>query len=203
MRNRLRSTTQRCGTWPAGLLALAALLFGTVTGPAAAQPKRPVETFTATTTGMTPSGLGLRIQIIGWSDDAGRADVVAALDDAPALGRLPTVGYVWPAGSPVGYTVKYAHRTPADGGGERITLVTDKLLGSYDFKKWSVAGAPAPTAARPYSVVELYVDGNGQGRGNLSLVADVTVDTAQGTVSLATGAGVESLLADVKRQPQT
>lgn len=201
MRNRLRSMTRRCGTWPAGVLALTALLLGSLESPAVAQPKRPIETITATTTGMTPTGLGLRIQIIGWSDESARADVVATLDDAPALARLPTVGYVWPAGSPVGYTVKYAHRTPAEGGGERITLVTDKQLGSFDFKKWTAAGPTAP-ADHPYSVIELYLDSNGQGTGNLSLSAEVSVDEATGTVSLAAPSG-SGVLADVKRQPTT
>lgn len=198
MRNRLRFVTRRCGTWPAGLLALAALLFGTVSGSAVAQPKKPIDTFTATTTGMTPAGLGLRIQIIGWSDDAARADVLATLDDSAALARLPTVGYVWPTGSPVGYTVKYAHRTPAPGGGERITLVTDKTLGSYDFKKWSAMG-PTARADGKYSVVELYVDSSGQGTGTLSLGAEVVVDEAAGSVSLEPGGA--NLLADVQRQP--
>lgn len=202
MRNRLRSITRRCGTWPAGLLALAALLLGSLEGSAVAQPKRPLETFTATTTGMTPAGLGLRIQIIGWSDAAARGDVLATLDDGPALGRLPTVGYVWPVGSPVGYTVKYAHRMAADDGGERITLVTDKRLGSFDFKKWSVAGGTTPSEAA-YSVVELYVDSNGQGTGNLSLAAEVAIDESAGTVSLTGGAAGKGLLTDVKRQPQT
>jgi hypothetical protein len=201
MRNRLRSMTQRCGTWPAGFLALAVLLFGAFEGSAVAQPKRPIETITATTTGMTPAGLGLRLQIIGWSDEAARADVIATLGDGPALARLPTVGYVWPTGSPVGYTVKYAHKTPAEGGGERITLVTDKPLGSFDFKKWSVSG-PAARADGPYSVIELYLDSNGQGTGNLSLAAEVSTDEAAGTISLAASSG-SGVLADVKRQPPT
>jgi hypothetical protein len=201
MRNRLRSMTRRCGTWPAAFLALAVLLLGTLEGSAVAQPKRPIETITATTTGMTPRDLGLRIQIIGWSDEGARADVIATLDDGPALGRLPTVGYVWPAGSPVGYTVKYAHKTPIEGGGERITLVADKALGSFDFKKWSASGATARTDG-PYSVIELYLDSSGQGTGNLSLAAEVSVDEAAGTVSLA-ASSASGLLADVKRQPPT
>jgi hypothetical protein len=203
MRNRLRST-RRCATWPAGLLALAALLLANPGGPAAAQPKRPIETFTATTAGMTPTGLGLRIQIIGWSDENARADVVAALGDAPALARLPTVGYVWPAGSPVGYTVKYAHRTAGEGGGERITLVTDKALGSFDFKKWGVTGAAAPAPSdRTYSVIELDIGSNGQGTGTFSLASDVAVDEAGGTVGLVRAAGGTPLLAEVRRQPPT
>lgn len=169
---------------------------------AAAAPRQLQDAFTATTMGMTPAGLGLKIQIIEWTDEAGRADVIAALmgDADTSLAKLPTAGYVWPAASPVGYTIKYAQRTPAAGGGERITLVTDKPVGSYDYKKWSTADGTAK--ARPgYSVIELYLDASGTGVGNLSLGADVVIDDAADTVELATGGSVHNLLANVKREP--
>src|SRR5688572_20847214 len=93
--------------------------------------------FTATTANMTPASVNLRMQILQWQEGDARAEVVATLaagaDAATPLGKLPTVGYVWPTGSPVGYSVKYAHRAPQPDGSERITLVTDKRLGSYDF----------------------------------------------------------------------
>jgi hypothetical protein len=208
MRYRSRPSTPRYGTWLAGFLALATpsvltatlSLLAAMPDTAAAQRKQLQATFSATTTGMTPADLGLRIQILGWSDEAGRSDVLATLDDSAALARLPTVGYLWPAGSPVGYTIKYAHRTPEQSGGERITLITDKALGSYDFKKWSVAGS-APPSDRKYSVVELYVDDNGQGVGSFSLAGDVVVDTEAGTVAL--GPGGARLLTNVKRESST
>jgi hypothetical protein len=177
------------------------LFLSTALEPANADVHRIEDAYTATTTGMTPAGLALRLQVIQWSDDAARADVIGVLDDGPALAKLPTVGYVWPAGSPVGYTVKYAHRSPTADGRERITLVTDKPLGSYDYKKWSVAGA-APQAAATYSVIELYVDSSGNGVGNLSLATEVIVDEAASTISLASG-GSANLLANVERQPRT
>jgi hypothetical protein len=168
-----------------------------VLAPTGAAVRTVEDAYTATTTGMTPADLVLRIQILAWSDDAGRADVIAALDDAPALGKLPTVGYVWPAGSPVGYTVKYAHRSKTADGKDRLTLVTDRVVGSYDYKKWNVAGA-AVTPLK-YSVVELYVDAAGNGVGNLSLAAEAVVDAATNTVTLA--AGGANVLKDVARQP--
>ena len=146
--------------------AAAAFLVLTPTAPAA--PRAVAATFTATTTSMTPADVKLRIQILEWSEAGARADVVAALADAAeaakALAPLPTVGYVWPAGSPVGYSVKYAHRTPAPNGGERITLVMDKRIGSYDYKGWSVSGASAKSIA--YSVLELSLDSLWQRRGD-------------------------------------
>ena len=179
----------------------AALLLLATTAPAA--PRALAAAFTAVTTGMTPANVNLRIQILGWSEADARAEVVAALADeaeaAKALAQLPTVGYVWPAGSPAGYSVKYAHRTEQENGGERVTLLMDKRIGSYDYKGWTVSGATAKQT--PYSVMELNLDKAGNGVGTLSLAADVVVDEEANTVSLATGGTTVNVLKDVKRTP--
>lgn len=162
---------------------------------------RLADTFTATTANMTPAGVNLRIQIIEWQDAAERGEVLSTIaagaGAATPLAKLPTVGYVWPKGSPVGYSLKYAHRTPTTEGGERITLVTDRRIGSYDFKGWSVP-SPAATKDLPYSVIELYVDGSGAGTGTLSLAAEVQLDEQSGTLSLATGG--MNVLTNVNRE---
>ena len=197
--NQLRTrTTPRNGVrlWLAVVAGAALVTAGAE--PSAADVRRVEDTFTATTRGMTPDGVSLRIQVLEWSSDAARADVIAALEDPSALSKLPTVAYIWPAGSPVGYTAKYAHRSTTANGGERITFVTDKRVGSYDFKKWSVATPPAQPPPS-YSVVELYLDAGGAGVGNLSLAADVVVDAATSTVTLTRGGN--EVLAEVKREP--
>ena len=159
--------------------------------------------FTATTANMTPAGLELRIQIIAWQDEAARAEAVAAMAagaDAPTpLAKLPTVGYIWPSESPVGYSVKYAHRAESPAGGERITLVTDRRLGSYDFKGWSAA-SPAPANEASYSVMELYLNGSRPGTGNLSLAAEIVLDEQAGAVALKDGERAPALLVDVQRE---
>jgi hypothetical protein len=127
--------------------------------------------------------------------------VVAALaesDPTAALLKLPTLGHIWLSSSPVGFAVKYAHRSPTTAG-ERITFVTEKRLDYYDFKKW----APTPPVAvkdTGYGVVELYLDAHGQGAGTFSLVADVKVDDANALVSLADGA--PRLLTNAKVEPK-
>jgi hypothetical protein len=146
------------------------------------------------------------MQIIEWQETDARAEAVATLaagaEAATPLGKLPTVGYVWPNGSPVGYSVKYAHRETQTDGRERITLVTDRRLGSYDFKGWSVA-SPAEKSDARYSVIELEIDSSGNGTGTISLVGEVVIDEGAGTVQLTTSAGVPSLLTNVKREPAT
>jgi hypothetical protein len=157
--------------------------------------------FAATTANMTPAGVQVRIQVIEWQDAAARAEAVASVaagaDAATPLAKLPTVGYFWPSGSPIGYSLKYAHKVEGPDG-ERITLVTDKRVGSYDYKPWA-APTPASNADAPYSVIELRVDGAGNGVGSLSLAGAVQIDEAAGTIALADGA--PTLLTNVKREP--
>jgi hypothetical protein len=182
--------------------AMAAIATFMVSQAYAAGPRLVADTFTATTANMTPAGLGLRIQVIEWQEAEARAEAVATIAagaDAPTpLAKLPTVGYVWPNGSPVGYSVKYAHRAQQPNGGERVTFVTDKRLGSYDFKGWSVA-SPAVANDAPYSVVELELNGSGTGTGTLSLAGEVVLDEEAGTVALKPGA--PTLLTNVKHEP--
>jgi hypothetical protein len=184
--------------------ATAALALAIVSNAFAAGPPLVADAFTAKTANMTPADLGLRIQILKWQEADARAEVVATLasgaDAAMPLGKLPTVGYVWPEGSPVGYSLKYAHREPQPDGSERITLVTDRPLGSYDFKGWSVA-SPAVKNDAPYSVIELVLSGSGSGSGNLSLVGEVSLDEAAGAVTL--NSATPSLLTNVKREAAT
>lgn len=168
---------------------------------AAKGPRTVTAAFTATTANMTPAGVQVRIQVIEWQDAAARAEAVASVaagaDAATPLAKLPTVGYFWPSGSPIGYSLKYAHRV-AGPDGERITLVTDKRVGSYDYKPWS-APTPAANGDAPYSVIELRVDGAGNGVGSLSLAGAVQIDEAASTIALTDGA--PTLLTGVKREP--
>jgi hypothetical protein len=160
--------------------------------------------FTATTTSMTPRDVTIRIDVREWSDEAARAVVVAALasesDVQKALADLPTIGAVWQSGSAVGYALKYAHRA-ATPDGERVTFVTDRRLGHYGIKPWA-ADKAAAHAELDYSVIELYLDGNGAGTGTLSLAADVQLDAAAGLVSLAADASAPRVLANAKLEPK-
>ena len=180
-----------------GAMVALALVIGWDAG---AAPRLVADTFTATTANMTPAGVNLRIQIIEWQEAAARAEVVATLaagaGASTPLAKLPTVGYVWPSGSPVGYSVKYAYRAQQANGNEHVALVTEKRLGSYDFKGWSAPGS-APAGDAPYSVIELDLNG-GTGTGTLSLAGEAVLDQGAGTVALKPGA--PSLLTNVKHE---
>jgi hypothetical protein len=167
------------------------LVAGTAFG-AAEAPR--IEHFAATTTAMTPRDVTLRVDVREWSNDDARAAVAAALSGDgvdKALAALPTVGYVWSSTGAVGYSVKYAYRSPGPQN-DRITLVTDKRLGAYDFKQWT-AEKPATHNELPYSVIELNL---GTHDGSFSLAGDVQIDAAQKLVSLAPDA--PRILANVR-----
>lgn len=223
----------------AGHLALIAFL--AVFGTAAAQNRPVPDTYTATTTGMTPDGQGLRFVVTEWSDDDDRFLVVATIlsaseasdqvvesaepaqanepddadesDDADAadapdeptaselLSELPSVGAVWLDGSGAGYAIKYAHRTATGEGGELVTLVTDRAVGSYSFRPWEPETSTATTSI-DYSVIELRLDSSGNGVGTMSLAADVSLDEEADTVSLVIEDGTPNVLTDVALEPK-
>lgn len=167
----------------------------------AAQPDK----FTATTVNMTPAGTALRIDVIDWPDDAARTSIVSVLaggpDDSGTVSELPTVGYVWPSGSSVGYALKYAHRAMTADGGERITVVTDRPIGAYSFEPWQANGGET-SDAQTYSVIELSFDSEGNGRGTMSLAAEVSFDQDLHTVFLDRDASRQDVLTDVRREPK-
>ena len=184
---------------------LALIAFLTVCGFAAAQDRPVPDTYTATTTGMTPAGQGLRFVVSQWSEDGDRAAVVSVLggEESPGevLPELASVGAVWLDGSGAGYAIKYAHRAATDDGGEIVTLVTDKPVGSYNFRPWSVEN-PTATETVEYSVVELRLDASGNGVGTMSLAADVAIDDEANTVSLEIAEATPDILTDVTLEPK-
>lgn len=187
-----------------GKAALAACLsLGTAAGiaqPASGTGDEGITRYSATTTNLDPEGVSLRFDVLRWSDDDAAGAVVAALeseDIQAAIEDVPTVGYIWPEGSPVGYSIKYARRDTADSG-ERATFVTSKPLGSYDFGGWTVRG-DTPADELAYSVIELDVSDSGNGSGLASLATPVVIDAEAETVSLNRDDGSLELFVGVHR----
>jgi hypothetical protein len=137
----------------------------------------PMLSFTATTDNVTGAHDSIRIDLIRWSTDAERDQLLSAwMNPAPpaaarggrggrggagaaaaratpesslgeALDKGPTVGYLW-SSEVAGYALHYALRLPQENGGERIVLITDRRLGdSNDLWKPTVAGATGESAA--------------------------------------------------------
>ena len=197
--------------WRLAVLAGLLVLAGAIDGSAQPGGEEPVpETFTATTANMDPEGTDLRFNVLRWSDDAEREAVLDVLTNAgtepgddgelDALIELPTLGYVWPDGSALGYAIKYARRDAVADGGERLTFVTGRRLGRFGREPWTPEGTPE-TALQPFTVIELRLDGDGDGAGTMSPAADVAFDEANRTVALTNYDTAPTLLAAAKRQP--
>jgi hypothetical protein len=137
------------------------------------------------------------------SDAAAQKKAAAAAPAAPpdpvkALESIPTAGYIWSTG-PLGYAVKYAHRTTTPDGGQRIVLVTDRPLGSWERPAWKASGQ---AASSPYTVIEVRLNSKGRGEGKASLAAPFAIDQQAKTVVLTEYEKAPVLLQDVQRAPQ-
>ena len=119
---------------------------------------------------------------------------------AAALGRAPTLGYLW-SSEVAGYAIRYAVRLPEAGGGERIILLTERRLGAWN-DQWKPAG-PAAADAGPsnaeFSVIELRLNAKGDGEGKISQNAKLSVDTSAKTLEMENYSAAPVVLKSVKR----
>jgi hypothetical protein len=132
----------------------------------------------------------------------GRGDAEAAKPPDPiatlttALGKAPTVGYFW-TNEVVGYSIKYAYRTPLPDGGERIILATDRRLGGGT-AGWKANATGAPTDY-DFTLIEVRIDPKGVGEGKASLTSKVIFDSEAKTVALDNFAATPAILQGVKK----
>jgi hypothetical protein len=196
----------------------------------------PILRFTATTENVSGAPDSIQIDVLRWSTDAERDQLLAAWNltapaentesgggrggagrggrgrgaaPAPAprrtpessltaaLGKAPTVGYLW-SSEVAGYSLHYAIRTAAPDGGERIVLITDRRLGMWN-NLWKPSG-PGPTTNYEFSVVEIHLNAKGEGEGKVSLTGKVTVDKAAKTIALENYDALPAVLKNVRRQ---
>jgi hypothetical protein len=90
-----------------------------------------------------------------------------------ALGRAPTVGYIW-TNDITGYSIKYAWHTALADGTERVVLVSDRRLGAYT-SAWKPTTSAAETDYT-FTLIELHVAPTGGLEGKTSLTQKVVVD---------------------------
>jgi hypothetical protein len=92
----------------------------------------------------------------------------------------------------------YAVRQPQADGTERIILISDRRLGSWN-NLWKPAGSAAATNYE-FSVIELHLNAKGEGEGKASLAGKVVVDTTAKTLALENYATLPVVLKAVKRR---
>ena len=76
------------------------------------------------------------------------------------------------------YDLRFAHKVPADEGGERVILVTDRYI-SF----WEAANRPR-TIDYPYTVIELRIKPDGEGEGKMSIATRIIPDKRNNVIVL-------------------
>jgi hypothetical protein len=149
----------------------------------------------------------------GRGDSAAPLSPIAAL--TAAIGKAPTLGYIW-TNDITGYSIKYAYHAAMPDGGERIVLATDRRLGAYTAGWQPAAGRPAADAsATPalgaeaaakaaltdydFTLIEIRLDSKGVGEGKASLMTKVIVDNEARTIALDNYAATPAIFQNVKR----
>ena len=118
------------------------------------------------------SGAGRVImQVTRWSTEAERSRLASTLpkgNDAllEVLRDMKSVGTMRTPDS-LGYDLRYAHQEPAEDGGRRIVLATDRPIGF-----WEAANQPR-TIDYPFTVIQMQIDKNGEGKGTMSYATKI------------------------------
>ena len=122
-------------------------------------------------TGTTP----IDIVIERWTGDAERDRLMAvfkkggpdallnALRDTQRVGSIRTP-------DSLAYDLRYARQIPGEDGGRRIVIATDRPIGF-----WEAANRPR-TIDYPFTLIELQLDGKGEGVGKLSIATKITLN---------------------------
>jgi hypothetical protein len=107
------------------------------------------------------------ISVDRWSTSAERDTLVStlmnkgpralldALQDTRPVGRIRTP-------DTIGYDLHYAFQTPAEDGGRRIVIATDRPIGF-----WEAYNQPR-TVDYPFTIIEMQIGRDGRGKGTLS-----------------------------------
>ena len=167
---------------PALALVVAGMFAASMLTGAQTQTKETIEHFTATAVNVTGAPDPLKIDLLRWSTDAEREQLLSVWSDkgekefATALSKAPSLGYLWTSES-AGYSVRYAYRTSMPDGSQRLIVATDKPLGSWNPQIWKPTGS-AKANDYPFAVIELRLKQRGIGEGKSSLFAKVTAARA-------------------------
>jgi len=169
--------------WPAA--AIVAVAVWALTSAPQAQSNYPPERFTAFAVNLGNVGRAgsdvVDINIERWSSQAEQGRLRKALvEEGPealleALRDLEPVGTIRTPDS-LGYNLRYAHQTPAEDGGRRIVVATDRPI-SF----WEAVNRPR-TIDYPFTVIEIDMPAEGPGEGRLSIATRITA--SGGVISL-------------------
>jgi hypothetical protein len=118
------------------------------------------------------SGAGRVIMRVNrWSTEAERGRLTAALQKGAdalldVLRDQRSVGTIRTPDS-LGYDLRYAYQEPAEDGGRRIVIATDRPIGF-----WEARNQPR-SIDYPFTVIQMEIGKDGEGKGTLSFATKV------------------------------
>jgi hypothetical protein len=131
------------------------------------------EEFTAIVNDNLGSGMGRVImRVTRWSTEAERGMLARTLlktganDLLDVLREQKSVGTIRTPDS-LGYDLRYAHQEPAEDGGRRVVIATDRPI-SY----WEAINRPR-TMDYPFTVIQMHLDKSGEGKGTMSYATKI------------------------------
>jgi hypothetical protein len=112
------------------------------------------------------------MRVTRWSTEAERGLLTRTLLKGGANELLEVLQDQKPVGTirtpdSLGYDLRYAHQEPADEGGRRVVLATDRPI-SF----WEARNQPR-TMDYPFTVIQMEIDRNGEGKGTLSYATKI------------------------------
>ncbi|MFN2447637.1 MAG: hypothetical protein ABR606_18885 [Vicinamibacterales bacterium] len=181
-----------------------ALVMLVVALPAAQTNNAPVK-FTAFAVNLdsttAPTGAGtVEIAVNRWSTAAEREKLLTTfVEQGPeklldVLQGMPSTGYIRTPNS-LAYDLRFANRMPADEGGDRIVLATDRYI-SF----WEASNRPR-SIDYPFTLIELRIKPNGEGEGKMSIATKIIPDKRNNAIVLENYGTQPVMLTQVKREP--
>lgn len=153
-------------------LALAVIL---TAGAAMSQTAGEKESFTAIAVANNNIATGtgtVQMDVTRWSTDAERMKLVDALRNKgpeallEELRKNRSTGTIRTPDS-LGYDLRFAHQMPAEDGGRRIVLATDRPIGF-----WEATNKPR-SIDYPFTVIQMQIAPDGKGTGTLSYATKI------------------------------
>ena len=167
---------------------------------AAAQSNLPPERFTAFAVSLTGGAAGastVEINVKRWSSQAEQEKLAQTLIKSGPEALLEALRDMQPVGTirtpdSLGYDLRFAHQEPAEDGGRRIIIGTDRPI-SF----WEAVNRPR-SVDYPFTVIEIHMPKEGPGQGKASIATRIT---AMGkTISLENFATTPVQLNQVKSE---
>jgi hypothetical protein len=112
------------------------------------------------------------ISIDRWSTEADRNRLVTTLREKGPDALLDALQDMRPVGrirtpDSLGYDLRYAQETPAEDGGRRIVIATDRPIGFWE------AWARPRLIDYPFTVIQMQIDRSGRGKGTMSIATRI------------------------------